>query len=55
MTAKNSPTRTGAIQAPLRIKSSAGGRLKSGKETCTVPSRVNLLDSAILEYEKEKP
>jgi len=53
MTAKNSPNRVGSIQAPFRIKSS--GRLKSGKATCTLSSRINLLDTVYNEMEKEKP
>jgi hypothetical protein len=55
MTARNSPTRIASIQAqaPLRLKS--GGRLKSGKATCTISSRVNLLDNVYNEIEREKP
>jgi len=55
MTAKNSPTRIGSIQAQAQFRIKSGGRVKSGKATCTISSRVNLLDSIYNEMEKEKP
>ena len=55
MTAKNSQTRIGSIQAQAQFRIKSGGRVKSGKATCTISSRVNLLDSIYNEMEKEKP